>query len=84
MKDIDSTKYNLHSRVKLLGKDERVFIVIDRKSRIIMKDGHRIVEVANKIKSVKSEKSVGLMSNPPVYNKTQKFLINNGIVVKGL
>ena len=49
-----------------------------------MKDGHRILEIVNKIKSVESEKNVGVMSNAPVCSKTQKFLINNGIIVKGL
>lgn len=84
MKNINPAEYNLHARTKLLEKNNKIFIIIDRKSRIIMKDGHRILEIANKIKSVKSEKNVGVMSNAPVCSKTQKFLINNGIVVKGL
>ena len=84
MKNINPADYNLHPRTRLLGENKKIFIVIDRKSRIIMKDGHRIVEIANKIKSVKNKKSVGVMSNAPVCSKTKKFLINNGIVVKGL
>ena len=84
MKIINPADYNLHPRTRLVGENKNIFIVINRKSRIIMKDGHRIVEIANKIKSVKNEKSVGVMSNAPVCSKTQKFLISNGIVVKGL
>ena len=84
MKNINPADYKLHPRTRLLGKNKKIFIIIDRKSRIIMKDGHRIVEIANKIKAVKNEKSVGVMSNAPVCSKTQKFLMNNGIAVKGL
>ena len=84
MKDIDSTKYNLHSRVKLLGKDERVFIVIDRKSRVIMKDGYRIVKMARQITQVEVEREVGVLSSAPVCKKTRKFLLENHIVVKSL
>ena len=84
MKNIDSTKYNLHSRVKLLGKDKEVFIVIDRKSRIIMKDGYRIVRMAKQITKVEVEKEVGVLSSAPVCKKTRKFLLENHIVIKSL
>ena len=78
---ISTSEYNLHARTKLLEKNNKIFIIADRKSRIIMKDGHRILEIAkNKIRKVKN---VGVMSNAPVCSKTQKFLTNNGIVVKG-
>ena len=83
MRNINPADYNLHARTKLLEKNNKIFIIIDRKSRIIMKDGHRILEIVNKIKSVESKKNVGVMSNAPVCSKTQKFLTNNGIVVKG-
>ena len=84
MKNIDSTKYNFHSRVKLLGKDRRVFIVLNRKSRIIMKDGHRIVKIAKQIKQVEIEKEVSVLSSAPVCKKTRKFLLENHIVVESL
>ena len=80
MKNIDPAKYNLPSRVKLLGKDKRVFIVINRKSRIIMKDGHRIVKMARQI--TKDEREVSVLSSAPVCKKTRKFLLENHIVVK--
>ena len=82
MKIIDSTNYNLHSRVKLLGKDKRVFIVIDRKSRIIMKDGHRILKIAKQINQIEVDKEVSVLSGAPVCKKTKKFLLENDIVVK--
>ena len=84
MKNIDPKKYNLHSRVKLLGKNKTVFIVIDRKSRIIMKDGHRIVKIAKQINQVEVDKEVAVLSGAPVCKKTKKFLLENDIVVKDL
>ena len=84
MKNIDPTKYNLHSRTKLLGKDKRIFIVIDRKSRIIMKDGHRIIKIAKQINQVEVDKEVSVLSGAPVCKKTKQFLLENHIVVKSL
>ena len=84
MKNIDSTKYNFHSRVKLLGKDRRVFIVLNRKSRIIMKDGHRIIKIARQINQVEVDKEVSVLSGAPVCKKTKQFLLENYIVVKSL
>ena len=83
MKNINPTKYNLHPRVKLLGKDKRVFIVIDRKSRIIMKDGHRIVRIVKQINQVEVDKEVSVLSGAPVCKKTKKFLLENHVVIKG-
>ena len=82
MKNIDPKKYNLHFRVKLLGKDKRVFIVINRKSRIIMKDGHRIVKIAKQINQVEVDKEVNVLSGAPVCKRTKTFLLENHIVVK--
>ena len=84
MKNIDPRKYNLQSRVKLIGKDKIVSIVIDRKSRIIMKDGHRILKIAKQINQVEVDKKVSVLSGAPVCKKTKKFLLENHIVVKDL
>ena len=84
MKKINPTKYNLHSRVKLLGKDKNVFIVINRKSRIIMKDGHRIVKIARQINQIEVDKKISVLSGAPVCKKTKNFLLENHIVVKSL
>jgi len=45
--------YNLHSRTTLRKNKKDIYIVIDRKSRIIMKDGYRILEVVKKIRHFK-------------------------------
>ena len=52
MKRIDPQKYHLTPRTTLYKKMDNIFIIIDRKSRIIMKDGYRISEQAKSILSV--------------------------------
>ena len=52
MKRIDPKKYNLMSRTTLYEKTDHIFIIIDRKSRVIMKDGYRISEQAKSIWSL--------------------------------
>ena len=84
MEKINPTKYNLHSRVKLLGKDKNIFIVINRKSRIIMKDGHRIVKMAKQITQIEVKKEISVLSSAPVCKKTRKFLLEKHIVVKSI
>ena len=46
---LDPKKYGLSTRVVLIENDQKeIIIVIDRKSRIIMKDGIKIVDQARK------------------------------------
>ena len=84
MRNIDPKKYNLHSRTKLKKMGKRVFIVIDRKTRIIMKDGYRIFEIVKQIRQFESDKKIGVLTSAPVCSKTQNFLLQNQIVIKGL
>ena len=50
---IDSEKFGLSKRTKLYENKDKVFIKVDRKSRIIMKDGLRFVEIVEKIRKKK-------------------------------
>ena len=53
MKIIDPKKYNLSSRVILKeSSNGQIFLIINRKSRIIMKDGNRILDIIQKIKAL--------------------------------
>ena len=63
-----------HSRIKLL-KDSAgsLFIVIDRKSRIVMKDGSRIIKTAEHIKKVNQNKKISLLTSAPVCSKTKFY-----------
>ena len=85
MKKVDPIQYNLHSRVDLRQDTEgALFIVVDRKSRIIMKDGHRILEMVNTIRREDQSKKVSIRTSAPVCSKTKKFLLESGIVIKPL
>ena len=85
MKKVDPIQYNLHSRVDLReDKEGALFIVVDRKSRIIMKDGHRILEMVNTISREDQSKKVSIRTSAPVCSKTKKFLLESGIVIKPL
>ena len=84
MKKVDPKLYNLHSRIILRKTKKDIFIVIDRKSRIIMKDGHRILEIVKKIRGFETGKNVSVLSGAPVCSKTQKFLTKNKITIKSL
>ena len=60
-----------------------IAIVVDRKSRIIMKDGRRILEQASAI--MKTDiRPVVLLTSAPICGKTKKFLTENNISIKSL
>ena len=84
MKKIDPKLYGLHSRITLRKNKKNIYIVINRKSRIIMKDGHRILEIVKKIRDSETGKNVSVLSGAPVCSKTQKFLTENNISIKSL
>ena len=62
---------------------KKIAIVVDRKSRIIMKDGRRILEQASTI--MKTDiRPVVLLASAPICGKTKKFLTENSISIKSL
>ena len=85
MKHIDPKRYNLSSRTILrqIGKNN-VFIIIDRKSRIIMKDGQRIMEQAQAIRRINSNMIITVLTSAPVCRKTRSFLLEKNIYIKEL
>ena len=85
MKNIDPTQYNLSSRVDLRqGRSGDLLIIIDRKSRIIMKDGVRILEMVKKINKIDPKKNISVRTSAPICSKTKKLLLDNSIIVKSL
>ena len=85
MKAVDPKKYNLSSRVSLQeNSSNELCIVINRKSRIIMKDGYRILEIAEKIKQVENKRKVKVLSSAPVCSKTRDFLNKRGLSLEAL
>ena len=81
MKRIDPKKYNLTSRTTLYKKMDDIFIIIDRKSRIIMKDGYRISEQAKSIWSVEPGIRIRVATSAPMCTKTKEYLRQVNVAV---
>ena len=85
MRPIDPKTYNLSARTKLLEDNKgSLFVVVDRKSRVVMKDGHKIVKTAEDIKKVNQNKKISLLTSAPVCSKTKKHLLKCSIPVLSL
>ena len=83
MKNIDATQYNLSSRVDLRQDHSGdLLIIIDRKSRIIMKDGIRVLEMVKKINKIDPKKNISVRTSAPICSKTKKLLLENSIMIK--
>lgn len=80
---IDPSEYSLPPRTELRQSGEnRMTLLINRKSRIIMKDGQNILSKIEKIRLKAPKMSVELETTAPVCSKTEKFLRENGIAVR--
>lgn len=79
-KPIDPKKFGLHASTKIEQQNDRQFTFrIDRKSRIIMKDGEKILDKACKIKALIPDAEVNVSTTAPVCSKTRKFLAGHNI-----
>ena len=83
MQKLEPQPYGLSNKTNLVRIDNSIGIVIDRKSRIIMKDGDRIVKQAQVIQ-VKENKPVILITSAPVCSKTKQYLYANNILINSL
>ena len=74
LKMVSANELSLSSRIKIAidNKDNHYIIKIVR-SRIIMKTGEKIYEIANQIKS-NTGRSVFLATTAPICSKTKKYL----------
>ena len=81
LKEINSKSVGAPTR-SVIGQDNNnhLYIIKNIKSRIIMKDGHKIVETVKKIKN-ETNSSVSLATTAPVCSKTTKFLNENDIKI---
>ena len=83
MKKLDPRKYGLSSRIKLSQNIKReIFLEIDRKSRVVMKDGLRIFDIAEKVKETEQQSSFFLITSAPVCSKTKLYLKGKNIIIK--
>ncbi|GJQ59082.1 MAG: hypothetical protein D8M57_04675 [Candidatus Scalindua sp. AMX11] len=82
-KFVDPKMFGLPPSTKLNQVGTNQFaILIQRKSRIIMKDGHTILTKASKIKAHIPNAHVTLQTSAPVCSKTKIFLEENDIRVQ--
>ncbi len=83
MKIIEPSKYGLNKRNKIYETiDGEIAIVIDRKSRIIMKDGYRLMEIVEKINKADQGVTIVFITTASMCSKTKAFLEKNGIFTK--
>ncbi len=81
-KFIDPKLFDLPPSTKLKQVGTNQFdIVIERKSRIIMKDGEGVLAKVDKIKHHVPKAKVSLRTSAPVCSKTKAFLKERGISV---
>ena len=80
--NIDPKKYGLNTRTVLIENEQKeIIIVINRKSRIIMKDGRKILEKVRKIQQ-QENKIISVKTNAPQCSKTKQKLQENGIEIR--
>ena len=77
---IDPKTFGLPATTRILKTGADVYrIVVKRKSRIVMKDGQKLLEKAEKIKAHLPRARIGLETTAPVCSKTKQFLESRGI-----
>ena len=75
MRKVDPRLFNLSNRINIQENDKNeVFFIIERKSRIIMKDGIRIFNQIQTMKEKRSSARFFLKTSAPVCSKTKKYL----------
>ena len=80
MKQLDPKIFNLKSRAIIEEDKSAITLVVNRKSRIIMKDGRRLLDQIRQIEKF-SKKPVLIFTTAPVCSKTKGFLNNKGVEI---
>ena len=80
---IEPKSIGIKSRIKILKKNNLIIMEINRKSRIIMKDGEKIRSNADIVKN-NFNLPVELHTSAPVCSKTKLYLEKEDIKVKSL
>ena len=79
---VDPKLFGLHHATQLEQSGKKRFvIVINRKSRIIMKDGEKIVQKADRIRKKVPGAAVSLRSSAPMCSKTKAMLQANKVEI---
>ena len=79
-KQIDATEYGLSKRINIVEiSKNHLGILKQRKSRVIMKDGEQILDIADLIRKIDSNIKISLIISGPICGKTIKHLESNSI-----
>ena len=79
---VDPKLFGLHPATQLEQSGKKRFvIVVNRKSRIVMKDGEKIVQKANRIRAKVAGATISLQSSAPVCSKTKAMLQVNKVEI---
>ncbi len=79
---IDPKKFGLHVSTRIeMPEDHTYTIVMKRKSRVIMKDGHQILSKVEKIKAEDENATISIRTTAPICSKTKAFLEDQGISI---
>ena len=74
LKMVSANELSLSGRIKIaIDNKDNHYIIKNVRSRIIMKTGEKIYEIANQIKS-NTGRSVFLATTAPICSKTKKYL----------
>ena len=77
-----SEKFGLNKRLILKQVDKNKIAIVKKiKSRIMQKDAQKIVDIADKIKSIDSDKDVSLICTLNICSKSVKLLNQNNIEI---
>jgi hypothetical protein len=80
---VDPADYGLPKTTVLSEHDGGIALVVNRKSRIVMADGQRILTKVTKIRNKVAGVDIVLKTSAPVCTKTKTFLAEHGIAVLG-
>jgi len=77
---LDPKEFGLPARTVIEQIDKgTIALIIDRKSRIIMADGKKILEKLCKIRTAPLSVGIALKTTAPVCSKTKTFLESHGV-----
>lgn len=81
MKRLNPKNFNIKSNIYIEDHGDNVCIIINRKSRIIMKDGERILGYVKAIQGA-LRKPISIETSAPVCSKTKAYLQTQSVLIK--
>ncbi|NOZ75739.1 MAG: hypothetical protein GXO90_10300 [FCB group bacterium] len=80
--DLNPQDVGLSKRIRLVKNNAgHIALVLDRKSRVILKDGERILRIAAAVRSRWPEAQFSLITTAPVCSKTTHLLETHRISI---